>query len=142
MCRPYSRDSGAYLLIIQVKKRLKITPGSLGTLTLNSGSYVYVGSAMRNLESRIKRHHQKRKKLYWHVDYLLDSADLAKSLPIRSARRIECALAGNIAQIAQSSVAGFGCSDCSCPSHLHYFPDDPLKNERFLFIVQRYRSYT
>ncbi|WP_243670338.1 DUF123 domain-containing protein, partial [Methanoculleus chikugoensis] len=38
-------------------------------------------------------------------------------------RDCECDLAR---AVAGSSVPGFGCSDCACPSHLFYRPGDPV----------------
>jgi sugar fermentation stimulation protein A len=96
---------------------------------------------MGNLSSRIARHHRKYKTPHWHIDYLLarvESEDVT-SLPIRSLQRLECSLAHDVADLADDSVARFGCSDCSCPSHLFLFADNPLHNRRFLDLVRRYR---
>ncbi len=130
-------DRGAYLLVIQVPRALEIVPGALGKLKLKPGFYVYIGSAMRNLEARIRRHHRKDKKLHWHIDYLLSAvtADRLKSFPIRSAKRIECALVADIARLAAGNVTGFGSSDCACPSHLYYFSSDPVGSESFLDLL-------
>jgi len=60
-------------------------------------------------------------------------------MPIRSSRRLECALAEELGHLAENRVAGFGCSDCRCPSHLFRFPRDPMGVESFISLVYRFR---
>lgn len=63
---------GSYCLIINVEKDTKIKIGKkLGIINFKKGCYVYVGSAMNSLESRVKRHLSDNKKKHWHIDYLL-----------------------------------------------------------------------
>jgi sugar fermentation stimulation protein A len=50
---------------------------------------------------------------------------VADVLCFTGASRSECELNEMLADVAEHSVPGFGCSDCSCSSHLHYFRDDP-----------------
>ena len=46
---------GSYCLIINVEKDTKIKIGKkLGIINFKKGCYVYVGSAMNSLESRVK----------------------------------------------------------------------------------------
>ena len=62
---------GSYCLIINVEKDTKIKIGKkLGIINFKKGCYVYVGSAMNSLESRVKRHLSDNKKKHWHIDYL------------------------------------------------------------------------
>ena len=69
---------GCYCLIIHVKKYSKIRIGAkLGYLEFKRGIYVYVGSAMNSLESRLNRHLSSKKKMHWHVDYLLKNRNEA-----------------------------------------------------------------
>jgi sugar fermentation stimulation protein A len=82
---------------------------------------------MGGLEPRLKRHQRRRKKLHWHIDYLLRYAELAEIVTIPTARSTECerncwVLAQPGARVA---VRGFGSSDCRCPAHLAYFPTRP-----------------
>ena len=134
-------DGGVYLLVLKLKRRCVLTVGSLGEIRFDSGWYVSVGSGKRNLSARIARHHRRRKKVHWHIDFLLarvEPGDIT-SLPVRSRRALECGLARDIGALATGSTPGFGCSDCSCPSHLFRFDHDPLSNRLFLDLLFHYR---
>ena len=101
------------------QKKVKIGR-KLGNIQFKKGHYVYVGSAMNSLESRIKRHLSDEKKLHWHVDYLLKNAEITDVIYNESAQKIECELSRYISTKA-TGVKDFGCSDCDCESHLYYF---------------------
>jgi Uri superfamily endonuclease len=81
--------------------------------------YAYVGSAQRGLEKRIARHLGKCKKRFWHIDYLLcdQSVRVAEVFWKEAEKAEECATARKISEVSVP-VVGFGCSDCSCKSHL------------------------
>lgn len=112
---------GCYCLVIELAETSEIEIGKkLGIIRFEKGYYVYVGSAMNSLESRVKRHLSKDKKLRWHVDYLLTSSEITDIVFNVSPRKIECSLSQYIAS-KTDGVAGFGCSDCSCESHLYHF---------------------
>jgi Uri superfamily endonuclease len=64
---------GIYILIIQINKNIRPKIGALGEVTFPAGLYAYVGSAQNNLELRVKRHLGKEKRLFWHIDYLLNN---------------------------------------------------------------------
>ena len=66
---------GTYCLIIHLSKDTTIEVGKRGSINFSKGYYVYVGSALNSLESRLKRHLSHNKKLFWHVDYLLESSN-------------------------------------------------------------------
>ena len=118
-------DSGSYRIYIRLKKTIKIEIGSLGLKLFDKGVYVYTGSAMRNLHSRIERHKRKDKKIRWHIDYLLNNQNVEiiniDSFP--SDKREECLL--NMELIEKGAIVTihkFGSSDCrTCPAHLVYF---------------------
>lgn len=111
-----------YCLIIELKKDSVISVGKLGRLNFKRGYYVYVGSALNSIDARIKRHLKKEKKLFWHVDYLLNSpnASIKEVILERSPDKWECVIAGEISKKGILSDK-FGCSDCKCDSHLFYF---------------------
>jgi Uri superfamily endonuclease len=83
--------------------------------------YAYVGSAQTNLEQRVKRHLKREKRLFWHIDYLLDNnaAEIVKVLYKEGDKTEECKTATRIGENG-TPIAGFGCSDCNCKSHLFH----------------------
>ncbi|MFO7991667.1 MAG: GIY-YIG nuclease family protein [Thermoplasmata archaeon] len=108
---------GIYLLVIELDHDEHIEVGSLGELEFQNGLYVYVGSAQNGVESRVKRHLRDEKKKHWHIDYLLDHAEISKVYALQGDKKDECATARYVNYIA-TPVPDFGASDCSCNSHL------------------------
>jgi len=133
------KDGGSYLVLARLSRRRLIQVGGLGGVRFPRGWYVYVGSAMRNLSARIARHCRRRKKLRWHIDYLLQEADEVIPLPIRSSRRRECEIARAVGSIMQPGPAGFGSSDCACGTHLFHAREHPLQSGRFHVVLQCFR---
>jgi Uri superfamily endonuclease len=113
---------GVYLLVINLKKNSKIKIGKLGKIAFPKGFYVYVGSALNNLQARVARHLSSKKKLRWHIDYLLASpnAEVEMVITRQTEKRIECEV-NEIIQKFGKPVEKFGSSDCKCKSHLTYF---------------------
>ena len=106
-----------------MKKSEKLDIGHLHNMhKYRKGYYVYIGSAMNSLVPRLNRHLSDEKKMHWHIDYLLKSPDchIRDILFNISEERIECDLAESISKDGEE-IPGFGCSDCSCSSHLIYF---------------------
>ncbi len=130
---------GIYMLNIEIEKETERKIGSLGKINFKRGFYIYVGSAMKNLESRIKRHKRKTKKLRWHIDYLTSEAKKIIGYPIITRKQLECSLAQAIKRIAQDSIPNFGASDCNCDSHLFYFPENPELTQDFIDILFHFR---
>ncbi|MEM4727777.1 MAG: DUF123 domain-containing protein, partial [Candidatus Bathyarchaeia archaeon] len=68
-------SGGSYCLCLRVDRDLCLRIGSLGVLLLPPGRYIYVGSALRGLEGRLRRHMDlhlgRRSKAFWHIDHLL-----------------------------------------------------------------------
>ena len=115
---------GAYVLYIRLARSRDITIGKLGRLHFRKGYYAYVGSALNGIESRVLRHLRKEKKMHWHIDYLLQNAEILEVLCLRSDRREECSIAEKFGKIF-ICVPGFGCGGCKCQSHLFYSPRLP-----------------
>ncbi len=113
---------GTYALVLHLEGREEITVGKLGTSSFPAGYYLYLGSALGTggLEARLARHRRRDKKLHWHIDYLLEHAQLVEVWSTASAARLECLWAQAARQFSGSEtpVPGFGSSDCRCPSHL------------------------
>ena len=106
-----------------MKKSEKLDIGHLHNMhKYRKGYYVYIGSAMNSLVPRLNRHLSDEKKMHWHIDYLLKSPDchIRDILFNISDKKIECDLAEIISKDGEE-IPGFGCSDCSCSSHLIYF---------------------
>jgi Uri superfamily endonuclease len=110
---------GIYVLIIDVRNPTHINVGKLGAMTFTAGLYAYIGSAQNNIEKRVERHLRKRKRLFWHIDYLLgqDDVTVLQVLCKSGAKEEECRIAKSIAA-QNKAVRSFGCSDCRCESHL------------------------
>lgn len=109
------------MLIVEIAKTVSVNIGALGLLTFPSGLYAYVGSAQNTLELRVKRHLCREKRLFWHIDYLLNNAE-AKVIGVyftHGNKAKECEVARLLNENAES-IAGFGCSDCHCKSHLFH----------------------
>lgn len=134
-----NKNEGAYILILYLSSAKNLLIGKLGYLHFRSGYYLYVGSATKNLAQRISRHMRHNKKLFWHIDYFINHAQVNKAIPIRSSTAIECDLARTLQKISSWEIPGFGSSDCSCGSHLLGMKTDPLLNPEFISILQYYR---
>lgn len=134
---------GLYQLLIVLDKPIAIQVGRLGLYGFPGGHYVYTGSAMRGLDSRIARHLSRRKRFHWHIDYLLEHARILRyaiwesEAPLflppaggseKGVRR-ECELARATLAMEGASVpaVGFGSSDCHCVSHLVHFRAEPRR---------------
>ena len=109
-----------YVLVIEVKKKINIQIGKLGKFKLPGGWYLYIGSGENSLEKRIKRHLKKEKKLFWHIDYLLNNPQARVKKVWAKEGGWECSLAGKMAsdKIFRTPVPKFGSSDCRCKTHL------------------------
>jgi sugar fermentation stimulation protein A len=106
-----------YLLDIYLKKQKCIKVGKLGTFRFKNGYYVYVGSAKKNMAKRIARHLRKKKKKFWHIDYLLQYAEVKK---VWTSDLPEEKMAELLAEKMTAPVLGFGASDKKSKTHLFY----------------------
>lgn len=110
---------GVYVLLIEISKAIQEKTGRLGKIKFAKGTYAYVGSAQNNLEKRIARHKSRNKRIFWHIDYLLNSkyAKILKVFYKKAGKKEECKTANKLSSIGVPKP-GFGCSDCNCRSHL------------------------
>jgi Uri superfamily endonuclease len=129
-------DKGVYCLILE-NSPCRVKVGALGTLDFSGGWHVYVGSAggaggllrvVRHIRYSRHPYHKPR----WHIDYILahPAFSLVSVLCAPSERDMECRLAGRMPAVP---VAGFGCSDCKCISHLFYFDHPPEQDVSAVF---------
>ena len=126
---------GCYCLTIHLNNTKTIKVGRLGKINFKKGYYVYVGSAMNSLESRLKRHLSEDKKLHWHIDYLLKKAEIT-CIIYNENKKVECELS-QFLKTKTEGVKNFGCSDCECESHLYYFKN---RNEAIESVENAYKS--
>jgi len=134
-----ARDQGSYLLILELKRNRNIPVGTLERVSFRKGFYIYVGSAMANLKKRMERHRRLRKEHHWHIDELRAVADFHSACAVRSATRLECEIAEAMSRISEWNIPGFGCTDCSCFTHLFGFEGNPLGSGKFHQWLQYFR---
>ena len=72
--------SGTYALVMACSSNPKVEVGKLGSLRLQSGFHVYVGSAFGpgGLKARIAHHVKISERPHWHIDYLRPALDLTE----------------------------------------------------------------
>ena len=112
---------GIYALIVNLEKDMRLTIGRRGSFAFPAGFYLYAGSALNGLESRVRRHLRRDgdKKRHWHIDYLTAIAPVCQVWWAADGQRRECEWAGRVQEWGGRIVApGFGSSDCRCPAHL------------------------
>jgi Uri superfamily endonuclease len=115
---------GSYCLCIRVEEERDIRIGALGVIAFPKGRYVYVGSALNSLFPRLSRHLRTSKGegrvVHWHIDHLLrePGVEIEAIYATDWVVRMECEIAAKIAEVGEP-VPRFGCSDCTCQSHLY-----------------------
>jgi len=124
---------GVYTLLIKLENQYRISLKPNKGWYLPKGYYVYTGSALgrgsTSLEKRLKRHLRVNKKVFWHIDRLLNgSGKVIKVAYAIAAAKMECELNQTISSLLQSTpIKGFGSSDCrgGCMGHLLYLNSQP-----------------
>jgi len=80
-------EKGTYALVMALKMEAAIAVGRLGCsggrggeneITFPAGYYVYLGSARGGLSARVGRHLKREKRCYWHIDYLIQFAEVVE----------------------------------------------------------------
>jgi len=119
---------GTYILVIRLDQDRLIRVGKLGVLPFQAGYYLYVGSALNGLRGRLARHLRATKRLHWHIDYLLQYAQVVEVWYYLGPERYECAWARALAQMpdVRPFEGAFGASDCFCRTHLFYSTERPM----------------
>ena len=118
---------GTYVLVITLGSDLTTEVGALGTLSFPAGTYLYAGSALGGLDQRVSRHIRHEKTVKWHIDRLTVAADSVIAYESYPDYVPECELASMAGDCGMvPSVDGFGCSDCSCRTHLFRVTDGSL----------------
>lgn len=113
---------GVYLAFFHLEDGEEIEVGALGEISFQPGKYVYIGSAMNSLESRIQRHFSGEKEnTHWHIDYFSAIAEPIGFAGFAVDSEWEC-IFSKAASEDCDAVEGFGASDCSCEAHLYRLP--------------------
>lgn len=119
---------GTYVLIVEnhADTEIEIEIGKIGRIKFKRGFYAYVGSALSGLEQRIGRHLRApgdNKKLHWHIDYFLacPMVEVKEVIFAETEERKECEIAVKMNIDRElDCIENFGCTDCSCKSHLFF----------------------
>jgi Uri superfamily endonuclease len=121
-------NRGTYLLFLSTLHDINLSIGALGSFSFKRGNYIYIGSALGpgGLDKRLSRHLKQEKKIFWHIDYLLQNefVNIIAFGEIHSDQKIECSLVEQIIKIFEektTNIKNFGSSDCKCKSHLLFF---------------------
>ena len=118
-------NKGTYILFINIEKDISFKTAKR-SFNLKSGTYTYIGSAMKNLYQRVGRHISYKEgnyKKHWHIDNLLENGEIIRVflIPDGKYREIEISKLFNSKFYA---VKGFGASDIKeLESNLYYIED-------------------
>ncbi len=119
-------NRGIYILEIFTEYDFTLKTKAFGKVHLEKGYYYYVGSAQKNLRSRIQRHLKKEKIVRWHIDLLTTAEETRITkiciLPF-APKSAECETVQKMLKLkfAVNSIPHFGNSDCNiCQTHLLY----------------------
>lgn len=110
---------GSYILFIKLDEDKLIEYGIRKKNYFKKGLYIYVGSALNSLENRIERYLGNKKKIHWHIDYLLNYGQIINIFYRENNNREECDIA-NLLKKKFLPIVNFGSSDCKCKTHLFY----------------------
>jgi sugar fermentation stimulation protein A len=111
--------SVTYVLILHLPAGRRIRVGRLGLYAFRPGIYFYVGSGGRSPLKRIARHIRKRKRKFWHIDFLSVHSRVIGAFAFGASVSLECTLARALS-MRFTPVPGFGSSDCGCGTHLFF----------------------
>ena len=122
---------GTYALVLSCRTNARIQVGRLGTMRLQRGYYVYLGSALGagGLRARIAHHQKRSTRPHWHIDYLRAHTQIQCIWFSYGERRREHQWARAMLTMRGAKVAllGFGASDCDCRSHIYFFRRCPSR---------------
>ena len=107
------------MLLLYLPANRRISIGRRGSRIFEKGIYFYVGSGGRTPLRRIARHIRKRKRKFWHIDFLTVNSRVIGAFMLESNISLECTLARALRDKFKP-VPGFGASDCRCGSHLFF----------------------
>jgi Uri superfamily endonuclease len=130
------RLPGIYALLFVLSRETAVTVGRLGRHDFPAGCYVYVGSGMAGVGTRIRHHLRPHPRPRWHLDYLLPLGKPAAVIAGHTSERLECPLAISLGR--QFEVfRRFGSSDCRCRGHLFHNEELPPLANAVVDAIQR-----
>ena len=112
---------GTYALLLGLHEPALLQVGRLGRIHFDAPYYLYFGSAFGpgGLAARLTHYLQPARRLHWHLDYLLQAAEVLGVWHTSDPARLECTWARAASGLRGGSlVPRFGSSDCRCRSHL------------------------
>jgi len=115
-------EKGTYVLVVTLDKSARFSAGRLPETEFRPGTYLYIGRARKGLRGRLNRHITKNKKVYWHIDHLLQRAQI-EQIWIKNNFFEECRTAEKINAFLDrdsTRINRFGSSDCRCSGHLFF----------------------
>jgi Uri superfamily endonuclease len=122
---------GTYALVLSCASDARIQIGRLGTMHLQRGYYVYLGSALGpgGLRSRIAHHQKLSTRPHWHIDYLRAHTRFSRVWLSHDGSRGEHEWARAMQKVKGATIPfpRFGASDCTCASHLYFFKRCPIQ---------------
>lgn len=114
-------DTGTYLLVMQCNEEQIVEVGAQGTVVLQSGVYLYAGSAFGpgGIAARVRRHARTDHAQHWHIDYIRPHCTLQGAWVSYADTKLECTWARALLDTNSTSVPkkGLGSSDCGCWAH-------------------------
>jgi len=120
------RAPGAYALMLELSAAVVLPVPRPRGGALRAGRYVYFGSARGpgGLAARVGRHLRADKRPRWHIDVLLDHAQVAGVLVWPDGAECAWRAAVQARLAAGAPLPGFGSSDCRrCPARLLALPE-------------------
>lgn len=133
-------DRGNYFVVLHLDTPRTITAGAREPEEFLPGWYVYCGSAMARLSSRMARHLRKAgKKMHWHLDWLAAVAGETRAYAVAGRENRECLMAARLGDAGGILVPGFGNSDCRCRGHLYRFGRPPAHIREFRALLMELR---
>ena len=115
---------GTYALLLSSATDGEIRVGRHGHMRLQSGFYLYVGSAFGpgGIRARVNHHLHASPRPHWHIDYLRPHVRVEEIWLSYHRKRREHSWARFLSSMPGASVPmlGFGSSDCGCEAHLFF----------------------
>lgn len=109
MIRNSKSNPRSYVLLIKCSES-KIIRTRAREFNIERGFYIYIGSCGVNCSRVIRHIYSRRKRLFWHIDYLLSECKLLSTLIVPEIRESDLAYILSKASFLKP-IKGFGSSD-------------------------------